>query len=98
MGWTVQSFRDAYPEFAATEEPLVTQALADAVMEFDPRVCGEYTDRLVGLRTAHYLAIAPFGQNTRTEGVDTVTTYSTTIAEILRIKAGGPWVAGYFPS
>lgn len=97
MAWTVETFKDAYPEFEPTEEPLVGQALADASLEFDPRVCGRYTERLIGLRAAHYLALAPFGQNTRTDQVTTVTTYSTTIEEILRITAGGPWTMGQLP-
>lgn len=97
MAWDVASFKLAFPEFEPTEEPLVSQALADASREFDPRVCGELTDRLIGLKAAHYLAIAPFGQGSRTKKATSVTTYSLTIEDLLQTKAGGPWGLGYIP-
>lgn len=94
MTWDAASFKARYVEFDSASDALVTAALAEAIPYVDPALFPNDTDRAVGLKAADILALSPFGQNARLQAKDGTTTYGKQFDDLVRIRAGGPWVAG----
>lgn len=64
MAVTVSSFKDRYPEFTEASDPHVQACLDDATAELGDSGSedwGTVYDRAISLRTAHFLALSPFG-------------------------------------
>jgi len=89
MSWSVAAFKGEFPEFAATDDPIVAAALVRAEQRVDPIVWGEKTDQGVAYLAAHLLALAPFGQNARLASNSGTSIYHEEFRRLQREVAAG---------
>lgn len=101
MAVTADTFKARFAEFAPTADALVSAVIAEAGAELDVNVLGARSiDHAVMLLTAHKLTISPQGTPARLEGTAadadplTRTTYGTELLDLMRKRAGGPWLIG----
>jgi hypothetical protein len=85
VAFTNADFRILYPEMARLPNGQVDAFIALAALDVDPAIWGAETDHGIGLRAAHYAALAPQGQQARLASVKGQTTYGIQF-EALRDK------------
>lgn len=83
------TFRSFHPEFVNVPDPLVTAELGAALLFLDAGVWGNKIDQGQRFRTAHQLALSPFGQAARMVAKDGSTTYETHYKRMIREVASG---------
>lgn len=94
MAWTPAAFRAVYKEFVPIADAVIQERLDAAAREVDPRRYGAETDHAVGLRAAHKLATAPFGQSARLTSDAGGSVYQVEFERLGKAKCGGPWLVG----
>ena len=82
-----------YPEFEPAPEPMVRKKIADATNNVDAAVFKTKTDQAIALKTAHMLALSPFGQQARLVSKDGATTYGIQFMALARSMTPGFRVA-----
>jgi hypothetical protein len=85
---TLASFLVSFPEFSATDAPLLTAKLAEAEAQIDPLVWGSRSTAGHGYLTAHLLAMSPFGNAAKLVDKKS-TTYETHYLRLVRIVTAG---------
>lgn len=68
-------FLARFPEFEPASKAMIEAALDEAVRNVDVEIFGSKTDDAVRWKTAHLLAVSPFGQQARLMSKDGSTTY-----------------------
>lgn len=79
---TVEQFKNMHKEFASVADDVVQTHLNEAAADTDADVCGAQTDRVIRLKTAHALAISPYGASARLVDDDGNTPYEKTLATL----------------
>lgn len=88
-----RSFLARFPEFEPASIAMIEGALVDARSNVDGAVFGTKTDEAVRWKTAHLLAITPFGQQARLVSKDGSTTYGEYFMQLVRSVTPGFRVA-----
>lgn len=88
-----RSFLARFPEFEPASIAMIEGALVDARSNVDDGVFGTKTDEAVRWKTAHLLAITPFGQQARLVSKDGSTTYGEYFMQLARSVTPGFRVA-----
>ncbi len=87
------NFCARFPEFEPATEPMIRTAIAEAVNNVDVDVFKTKTDEAVRWKTAHLLAISPFGQQARMVSKEGGTTYGEQFMKLARSVTPGFRVA-----
>ena len=85
----VAEFLLRFPVFEGTPPTLIDAKLAEATRGVDAEVFGDKTEDAIGYKTAHLLAIEPFGQTARLEADDGETTYSKRFHKLVKSVTSG---------
>jgi hypothetical protein len=93
MAVDVDNFLARFPEFEPATEPMIREAIADAVLNVDADIFGTKTDQAVKLRAAHYLAVSEWGKQARMISKDGSTTYGVEFTKLARSVTPGFRVA-----
>ena len=79
----IGTFKATFPEFIEVADDYVQPALDRATRMVSASRYGSFTDDAIGYMAAAFLAVSPFGGNTRLKVTDpTKTSYWVTFAEI----------------
>ena len=96
---TVESFRQQFDEFRTTDQQSIESKLAIAKQNVNASVWGNKLDSGVLYLTAHYLSLAPSGQNAKLKPAEmAITTYGQTYKTLLRTVTFGIRTAGLPPA
>lgn len=96
---TVESFRQAFDEFRTTDQQSIEAKLELAKLNVNAGVWGAKRDAGVLYLTAHYISLAPSGQNAKLKPADmALTTYGETYKAMLRSVTFGIRTAGQPPA
>ncbi len=82
------TFVTGYPEFEGTNRELVTQKMAEAVLQLDGPTWGTWYDLGVYLLTAQKLARSPFGNSAKLKS-DGSTVYDAELERLTAAVASG---------
>ena len=86
-------FLARFPEFEPASKTMIEAAIDEAKRNVDSGVWREKTDDGVRWKTAHLLAISPFGQQARLVSKDGSTTYGKNFDLLMRSVTPGFRVA-----
>jgi len=87
------TFLARFPEFEPASKSMIEEAIAEATRGVDAGVWREKADDGIKWRTAHLLAISPFGQQARLMSKDGSTTYGKQFDALVRSVTPGFRVA-----
>ena len=88
-----RSFLARFPEFEPAPRAMIEEALDEGARNVDAQVWGSKTNDGIRWKTAHLLAISPFGQQARLVSKDGSTTYGVRFAALARSVTPGFRVA-----
>lgn len=83
------TFRIRYPEFRATADAMVTDAIEQAGRMVDSVEFGDLASDAIGYKAAYLLATSPFGMTQRLEDDKTAATYEKRFQEIRKARIIG---------
>ena len=89
MALTLTVFRARFPEFQSLPDPTAQDAINRGAAQSDSIVFGDLTDEATGYLAAHFLALSPYGQQSRLSNATESTTYMLHWRRLATKKAAG---------
>ena len=89
MALPITTFRARFPEFQSLPDATVQDAINRGAAQSDSTIFGDLVDESTGYLAAHFLALSPYGQQSRLSNATESTTYMLHWRRLATKKAAG---------